>query len=57
MTSDQWINPIFVAAMAFSIGQIARYGATAVTPGTLSFVVTGATLISIIAGVYLAKEE
>ena len=46
-----------IALMSVAVGQIARCGMMIMSPEALSCVVGGATLLSIFAGIYLAREE
>jgi len=46
-----------IALMSVAVGQIARAGIMIMSHETLSYVVAGATLIAIFAGIYLAREE
>ena len=54
---NSWIKITTIALLSVLVGNMAKYGSEIMSPEALSYVVGGATLVSIFAGVYLAKEE
>ena len=54
---NPWIRISTIALLSVLVGNIAKYGSEIMSPEALSYVVGGATLVSIFAVIYLAKED